>query len=299
MGGPVMDLLDRAEDHRRSALDRPAHQVPWAVAVLYLGEPLFDRHEFAVRAGGHVTASQNGGQRVWRGIELQAQDVGKSAFVGFDDGAGVMGDQPAQHGVGVLGIAKVPGAVQGVQARHGRARSRCRAATRRLPGGRRRRRELVPGCVPARPRPGRASSGGGGVPGGVPGRDVRPVKPARSCGPRLGSRGGTFTDLACRLKTSSDASARSSAMHVGLSEAASAASVIPRGSGGSTEIKKEIIARSLGLVVIGFRMCSCCRGERPDPGRDIDCRAAARGSTTISGCGGWHRASRGPLAAVP
>ena len=32
-----------------------------------------------------------------------------------------MGDQPAQHGVGVLGIAKVPGAVQGVQARHGQA----------------------------------------------------------------------------------------------------------------------------------------------------------------------------------
>jgi len=121
MGGSVMDLLDRAEDHRRGALDRPAHQVPWAVAVLYLGEPLFDRHEFTVRAGGHVTASQNAGQRVWRGIELQAQDVGKSAFAGFDDGAGVMGDQPAQHGVGVLGIAKVPGAVQGVQARHGQA----------------------------------------------------------------------------------------------------------------------------------------------------------------------------------
>ena len=43
MGGFVMDLLDRAKDHRRGALDRPAHQVPWAVAVLYLGEPLFDR----------------------------------------------------------------------------------------------------------------------------------------------------------------------------------------------------------------------------------------------------------------
>ena len=116
-----MDLFDHAKDHRRGALDRPAHQVPWAVAVLYLGEPLFDRHEFAVRADGHVTASQNAGQRVWRGIELQAQDVGKSAFAGFDDGAGVMGDQPAQHGVGVLGVAQVTGAVQGVQARRGQA----------------------------------------------------------------------------------------------------------------------------------------------------------------------------------
>ena len=95
MGGFVMDLLDRAEDHRRGALDRPAHQVPWAVAVLDLGEPLLDRHEFAVRAGGHVAAGQHAGQRVRRRLELQAQDVGKSAFAGFDDGAGVMGDQPA------------------------------------------------------------------------------------------------------------------------------------------------------------------------------------------------------------
>jgi len=55
-------------------------------------------------------------------LELEAQDVGKSAFVGFDDGAGVMGDQPARHGVGMLGVAQVPGTVQGVQARHGQAR---------------------------------------------------------------------------------------------------------------------------------------------------------------------------------
>jgi hypothetical protein len=77
--------------------------------VLYLGEPLFDRHEFPVWAGGHVAAGQCAGKRVWRRLELQAQDVGKSAFAGFDDGAGMMGDQPAQHGVGVLGVAQVPG----------------------------------------------------------------------------------------------------------------------------------------------------------------------------------------------
>jgi hypothetical protein len=57
-----MDLLDRAEDHRRGALDGPAHQVPRAVAVEYLGEPVFDRHGLAVRAGGHVAARQNAGQ---------------------------------------------------------------------------------------------------------------------------------------------------------------------------------------------------------------------------------------------
>src|SRR5271166_3579088 len=33
-GGSVINLLDGAEDHRRGALDRPAHQVPWAVAVM-------------------------------------------------------------------------------------------------------------------------------------------------------------------------------------------------------------------------------------------------------------------------
>ena len=32
-----------------------------------------------------------------------------------------MGDQPAQHGVGLLGVAQVPGAVQRVQARGDKA----------------------------------------------------------------------------------------------------------------------------------------------------------------------------------
>ena len=45
--------------------------------------------------------------------------------------------------------------------RPGQARSRCRAATRRLPADQRQRREQAPGCVPVRPRPGRAPSGGG------------------------------------------------------------------------------------------------------------------------------------------
>src|SRR5207244_9119012 len=58
-GGSLMDLLDCAEDHRRGALDGPAHQVPWAVAVMYLGEPPVYRYGLAVRAGGHVAASQH------------------------------------------------------------------------------------------------------------------------------------------------------------------------------------------------------------------------------------------------
>jgi hypothetical protein len=90
-----------------------------AVALLYLGESPFDRHELAVRAGCHVAVGQHAGKRVRRGLELKAQDVGESAFAGFDDGAGVMGDQPAQHGVGVVSVAEVAGAVECVQARHG------------------------------------------------------------------------------------------------------------------------------------------------------------------------------------
>jgi hypothetical protein len=44
-------------------------------------------------------------------VEFGTQDIGESAFAGFDDGAGVMSDQPAQHGVDVLGVAQVPGRV--------------------------------------------------------------------------------------------------------------------------------------------------------------------------------------------
>jgi hypothetical protein len=45
--GLAVNLLDCAEDHRRGAPDRPADQVPRAVAVMDLSESLFDRDEFA------------------------------------------------------------------------------------------------------------------------------------------------------------------------------------------------------------------------------------------------------------
>ena len=94
--------------------------MPWAVAIVYLGEPLFDGHGLAVSAGGHVAAGQYAGKRVRRRRELETEDVGKSAFFGFDDSAGVMCDQPAQHGVGILGVAQVPGSVDCVQAHDGK-----------------------------------------------------------------------------------------------------------------------------------------------------------------------------------
>lgn len=56
LGGPAVNLVDCAEDHRCGALDCPAHRVPGAVAVMDLGEPPVDRDELAVRAGCHVAA---------------------------------------------------------------------------------------------------------------------------------------------------------------------------------------------------------------------------------------------------
>jgi hypothetical protein len=102
-----------------------------AVALLYLGGSPFDQYELAVWAGGHVAVGQHAGERVRRGLELDAEDVGESAFAGFDDGAGVVCDQAAQHGIGVLGVAQVPGAVQGVQPAAPGASDV--GATRRLP----------------------------------------------------------------------------------------------------------------------------------------------------------------------
>src|SRR5215469_4954615 len=40
-------------------------------------------------------------------------------------------------------------------------------------------------------------------------------------------------------------------------------------------------------VVIERHTCSCCPGERPDPGRDADGRAAARGGKTAPGWLPW------------
>jgi hypothetical protein len=89
---------------------------------MYLGESPVYGYRLAVRAGGHVAARQNAGQRIRCGVELGAQNVCESAFAGFDDGAGVVCDQPAQHGIGAPGLAQMPGAIEPVQAGGGEAR---------------------------------------------------------------------------------------------------------------------------------------------------------------------------------
>jgi hypothetical protein len=37
---------------------------------MYLGEPLFDRYELTVRAGGHVAVGQRAGKLLWRRFKL-------------------------------------------------------------------------------------------------------------------------------------------------------------------------------------------------------------------------------------
>ena len=81
LDGSLTDLLDCADDHRRGTPDL------------------------------HVRCR----------LELGAQGIGESAFAGFDDRTGMMGDQPAQHGIGVPGVAQVPGAIELVQAGGGEA----------------------------------------------------------------------------------------------------------------------------------------------------------------------------------
>ncbi len=72
---------------------------------MYLGESPLDGHKVTVGAGGHVAVSQGAGKRVRRGLELEGQDVGESSFPGFDESARVVGDQTADHGVGMLDVA--------------------------------------------------------------------------------------------------------------------------------------------------------------------------------------------------
>jgi len=114
--GSGVDVADGFQDERGGAADGAADQVAGAVAVVDLGQAVLDLDVLAVGAGGHVAEGQRVGQVLRRWGELAGQDVGQAAFFGLDDGAGVVRDQAAQQGFGVLGVAEVAGAVQAVQA---------------------------------------------------------------------------------------------------------------------------------------------------------------------------------------
>jgi hypothetical protein len=130
------------------------HQVPWAVAVMDLGEPPLDRHGLAVRlvvmsqqvstlesACGAARTRSSGRRRVRvRRLRRWRRSDARPAGTAWRRRAG------RRAGAGHRRVRAGPW-------RPDRARSRCRAAMRRLPGGRRPRREQVLGCVPARLRP--------------------------------------------------------------------------------------------------------------------------------------------------
>jgi hypothetical protein len=119
----------------------------------------------------------------------------------------VMGDQPAQQGVSVLGVAEVPGAVEGVQAGH--VQVWCVADVVQPRGGFQQVRV-------------RAENSRQGMCLGGDALDVCPAAGRDSCRsarasccaqdasvvmrPRLGGCGGTFTDMAGRPETSCSAS---------------------------------------------------------------------------------------------
>jgi len=106
-----VDVADGFQDERGGAADGAADQVAGAVAVVDLGQAVLDLDVLAVGAGGHVAEGQRVGQRLRRQDELADQGVSQIAFFGLDDGAGVVRDQAAQQGLGVLGVAEVAGAV--------------------------------------------------------------------------------------------------------------------------------------------------------------------------------------------
>ena len=95
--------------------DRAGDQVCWPVSGTDVGQPLVDRHALSVRSCRHVAIDQRVSQVVWRGLELAGQLPGETSFSCLDDGAGMVGDQPAEHGLGVLDIAQVPRAIKGME----------------------------------------------------------------------------------------------------------------------------------------------------------------------------------------
>ena len=97
---------------RRGPGQGAADDVAGAVTCAGLGQALVDRHGLAVGAGGHVAVGQRVGQRRGRGPELAGQGGGEPAVGGLDDGARMMGDQPAQQVVGSLGIPQVAGTIE-------------------------------------------------------------------------------------------------------------------------------------------------------------------------------------------
>ena len=185
LGGSLMDLLNCAEDHRRGALDGPAHQVHRAVAAMYLGELPCDRRGLAVRAGGHVTQVRTLASACGAGSnsELRTSASPRSP-------ASMMAQEwcaTSRHSMASACCAsgEVPGAIELMQARGGQAG---RVADVVQPGGGFQ--EIGVGaedwCQAACPVGDALDVGpaaGQGPVGEVPGPVAAPTVPACSCSP--------------------------------------------------------------------------------------------------------------------
>jgi hypothetical protein len=114
-GGPAVDLLDGTEN---SAWRGGSTGSPGARGRSGAGSRRAAVRPARARRPGWWSCRSRSARwkRIRCRLELAAHDIGESTLVGFDDGAGVMGGQPARHGVGVLGVAQVPDAVECVQA---------------------------------------------------------------------------------------------------------------------------------------------------------------------------------------
>ena len=73
-------------------------------------------HVLPVGPGGHVAVDQRVAQIARGRLELAGQVASQPPLLGFDEGAGVVSDQAAQHVVGVLHVTQIAGAVEGMEA---------------------------------------------------------------------------------------------------------------------------------------------------------------------------------------
>lgn len=86
-------------------MDKAGYGMFASVASADFHEAGIHGQAFAVGAGGHVAIDEGLGEFVAFGGELGGEFVGEATLLGFDEGAGVVSDQPAESGVGVVGVA--------------------------------------------------------------------------------------------------------------------------------------------------------------------------------------------------
>ena len=135
VGQPSPDARNGIGELGRRPSDSAADRIVCAVAGPDFSQALLNGHVLAVWARDHVAVDQRVRQVAPGRCELAAEFTSQAALRCFDDGAGVMGDQPADCVAGMLDVAQVAGAVQGMKAGPGVGKAG-RVADVMQPGGR-------------------------------------------------------------------------------------------------------------------------------------------------------------------